>query len=194
MYDVSLIVTTAQGCDDTVTYANYIQVYDQPVANIVATPQQTTIADPVITFSSSSNGVSDWFWAFGDGNTSLDPPSVSHMYSSDGTFNVMLIVSSDYGCKDTAYIDVTIVAEPEFYNVITPDGNGQNDVFEILNAERIPNKLLVFNRWGNKVFEAENYQNDWDGENLADGTYFYIFIYGLELQNEYNGTLTILRQ
>lgn len=194
LYDVSLIVTTAQGCDDTVTYANYIQVYDQPVANIVATPQQTTIADPVITFSSSSNGVSDWFWAFGDGNTSLDPPSVSHMYSSDGTFNVMLIVSSDYGCKDTAYIDVTIVAEPEFYNVITPDGNGQNDVFEILNAERIPNKLLVFNRWGNKVFEAENYQNDWDGENLADGTYFYIFIYGLELQNEYNGTLTILRQ
>lgn len=194
MFDVSLIVTTPQGCTDTATYSDYIEVYDQPVANILATPQETSIADPVVTFSSSTSGVSDWFWSFGDGNTSLEEPGVSHAYTTDGVFNVMLIVSSDFGCVDTAYTTVTVIAEPEFYNVITPDGNGQNDFFQILNAERIPNKLIIFNRWGNKVFEAENYQNNWDGENLSDGTYFFIFIYGVDMENEYNGTVTIIRQ
>jgi gliding motility-associated-like protein len=106
----------------------------------------------------------------------------------------MLVVTSANGCVDTAYINVEVIAEPSFYNIITPDGNGQNDVFEILNAERIPNELVVFNRWGKKVYEATNYQNDWDGGDLSDGTYYYIFIYGVELQNEYQGTLTIMRK
>jgi hypothetical protein len=40
-----------------------------------------------------------------------------------------------------------------------------------------PNRLSVFNRWGSLVFEKENYQNDWNGANLPDGTYYYIVDY-----------------
>lgn len=199
LYDVTLAVESPEGCNDTLTYTNYIEVYEQPVANISADPLTTSIMDPEIIFSSNSMGVNDWFWNFGDpgslgNNTSMLPPSVSHVYSADGHFLVMLVVTSANGCVDTAYINVEVIAEPSFYNIITPDGNGQNDVFEILNAERIPNELVVFNRWGKKVYEATNYQNDWDGGDLSDGTYYYIFIYGVELQNEYQGTLTIMRK
>ncbi len=194
LYDVTLIVTTAAGCDDTLFYNNFIEVYDQPVAQLSADPTITSIVDPVINFSSNSTGVNDWQWSFGDGGTSTSPPDVSHEYTNDGLFNVILIVTSANGCSDTAMIQVQVIAEPSFYNVITPDGNGQNDVFTILNAERINNRLVVFNRWGKKVFEAENYANTWDGDNLADGTYYYIFTYGVEMEKEYQGTLTILRQ
>ncbi len=196
LFDVTLIVTTPQGCDDTLTNSNFIHVFDQPDANLTATPSQTSIVDPEITFTSTSAGVADWFWDFGDGETSLLPPAVTHEYASDGTFNVMLIVASADGCVDTAYTSVLIIAEPEFYNVITPDGNGQNDKFVIFNADRIPGKLQIFNRWGKRIWqsEGESYLNDFDGEDFADGTYYYIYTYGVNMENEHQGTLTILRQ
>src|SRR5690606_15153038 len=67
-------------------------------------------------------------------------------------------------------------------NVITPDGSGQNDVFTIRYGEiegvtpadygyRV--SLTVFNRWGEQVFHADDYQYDWSGEGLAAGTYYY---------------------
>lgn len=196
LYDVTLIVTTAQGCDDTVTYANFINVFNQPIANITATPEITSIVDPEITFGSSSTGVSDWSWNFGDGTTSASAPDVIHEYLTDGLFSVSLIVTSADGCADTAFITVQVIAEPHFYNVITPDGNGMNDVFEIENADRIPGNLQIFNRWGKKIWESsgESYMNDFDGEGFSDGTYFYIYTYGVEMENEYQGTLTIMRQ
>ena len=196
LYDISLIVTTPQGCDDTVTYSNYINVYNQPIANITATPEITSIVDPEITFNSNSTGVANWFWNFGDGQTSNSQPSVIHEYSSDGVFNVSLIVSSADGCSDTAYTTIQIIAEPEFYNVITPDGNGMNDYFIITNAERIPGKLQVFNRWGKKIWESSgtSYNNDFDGGDFSDGTYYYIYTYGVNMEKSYQGTLTILRK
>lgn len=194
LYDVSLVVITPQGCDDTLSYSNFIEVYEQPIAQISADPLITSIVDPSFVFSSSSTGVSDWLWSFGDGFTSTDVPDVSHSYLTDGVFNVVLIVTSADGCADTAQISVQVIAEPAFFNVITPDGNGLNDFFVIENAERIDNSIVVFNRWGKKVFEATNYDNTWDGGDLADGTYYYIFIYGVEMEKEYQGTLTILRQ
>ncbi len=67
----------------------------------------------------------------------------------------------------------------------TPDGNGQNDLFVIsgLNGRRV--KLEIFNRWGNKVYQNDNYDNSWDGRmnvnaphfgagKLPDGTYYYV--------------------
>lgn len=196
LFDVSLIVTTAQGCDDTVTYSNFINVFNQPIANITATPEITSIVDPEIAFSSSSTGVADWLWAFGDGATSNSAPVVTHSYGSNGTYGVSVIVTSADGCADTAYITVMVIAEPHFYNIITPDGNGANDVFKIENAESIPGNLQIFNRWGKKIYESsgDKYLNDFDGEGFSDGTYYYIYTYGLEMENEYQGTLTILRQ
>lgn len=60
-------------------------------------------------------------------------------------------------------------------NVITPNSDGDNDVFEIRGLNRFSkNSIVIFNRWGDHVFEKEDYQNDWDAEGLIAGTYFYI--------------------
>ena len=71
----------------------------------------------------------------------------------------------------------------------SPNGDGVNDVFNIRGLKAYPdNELLIFNRWGDKVFEAKPYGNDWDGaskfgiipgnEKLPIGTYFYILDLG----------------
>ena len=81
-------------------------------------------------------------------------------------------------------------------NVFTPNGDGTNDTFvipglEVYNA----NELSVLNRWGGTVFNKKGYQNDWDGDDLNEGTYFYL----LRVQNAsgtwdvFKGYITILR-
>ena len=89
-------------------------------------------------------------------------------------------ICNEYGC-DTATVYVNIICNNLiFNNGVTPNNDGLNDVFFIEGIDKYPNnKLTVFNRWGNKVYTAEKYKNDWGGqwENsiLPDGTYFYMF-------------------
>jgi gliding motility-associated-like protein len=81
-------------------------------------------------------------------------------------------------------------------NIFTPNGDGINDLlrFDLLELYT-GNKLQVFNRWGKIMFESNDYQNDWDGGDLKDGTYFYI----LDIddpsgkQDIFKGTITIIR-
>ncbi|RZK29521.1 MAG: gliding motility-associated C-terminal domain-containing protein, partial [Hymenobacter sp.] len=64
-----------------------------------------------------------------------------------------------------------------FYNIITPNGDGQNDVLIIDNVTLYPgNSLSIFNRWGREVYATTNYQNNWGSEaSIAAGTYYYLF-------------------
>lgn len=84
---------------------------------------------------------------------------------------------------------------------ITPDGDGLNDEFLINCVEStLSNRLEVFNRWGQLVFEAENYANDWEGTaanggDLPSGAYYFVFRYddGSGEEKEARGSLTIVR-
>jgi gliding motility-associated-like protein len=59
-------------------------------------------------------------------------------------------------------------------NIITPNGDGENQFLVFENLDLFPQpKLEVFNRWGNKVFESDNYQNNWSPSELNPGVYFF---------------------
>lgn len=76
-------------------------------------------------------------------------------------------------------------------NVITPNGDGFNQYFEISKIELYANsELTIMDRWGKEVFHATHYQNTWDGGGLSPGVYFYV----LDLKRGgkvYKGTLTV---
>jgi gliding motility-associated-like protein len=62
-----------------------------------------------------------------------------------------------------------------FYNVMTPNRDGKNDVFTIENIERYPNTALtIFNRWGRQVYRSADYRNTFSGENTGPGVYYYL--------------------
>ena len=85
---------------------------------------------------------------------------------------------SDSGaCFVEDSIHVTIIdCENEMPNVITPNNDGINDFLVIDEAVLFPdNYLVITNRWGNIIYQQHNYQNTFNGEGLADGTYFYVF-------------------
>ncbi|MCC5938711.1 MAG: gliding motility-associated C-terminal domain-containing protein [Lunatimonas sp.] len=59
-------------------------------------------------------------------------------------------------------------------NVIKPDNDGKNDTFVIRADHKFDKtELVIFNRWGDPVYESNDYQNDWDAEGLNSGTYYY---------------------
>lgn len=60
-------------------------------------------------------------------------------------------------------------------NLYTPNGDGSNDVFEIRGLDLFAeNDLVIVNRWGNEVYKSTNYKNNWAGEGLNEGTYYYV--------------------
>ena len=134
-----------------------------------------------------------------------------------GDYVVTLHVVTQGGCSDEISHCVIIEDDLEFPNVITPNGDGLNDVFAIKNLNtninpEDPNKyrtnnLNIYNRWGKLVYQADNYntymkENQlfmgsiyFDGKNLSDGVYYFTFYYkGKAKITNYHGTINIIRQ
>ncbi|MCX2576382.1 DUF7507 domain-containing protein, partial [Pedobacter sandarakinus] len=82
-------------------------------------------------------------------------------------------------------------------NLFTPNGDGINDVFEIRGLNQYQsNELQIVNRWGNKVFHAKGYQNNWSGEGLNEGTYYYLLRVkraGSDEVEVFKGYITLIR-
>ena len=194
-YDIQLKVTTAEGCTDSLEFPNAVEVYQQPIAGFTANPDIVSIDNPTINFSDNSTNGMLWFYDFGNGDTS-NAQSPSYTYNKEGKYNVMQIVYTDEGCADTAYNEVKVIIDKiTIPNVITPNGDGKNDYFVIENIEKFKSSnLVIYNRWGKKVYEQSNYQNDWDGDNLSDGVYYYVVEYETFLEKRTrSGSVTILR-
>lgn len=94
--------------------------------------------------------------------------------TGNGTFVVMVQEACGAQAFDTINVvvnDCAVLAP----NVFTPGGDGNNDLLVFTGLEDFPNStLLVYNRWGNKIYEDLNYQNNWNGGSVSDGTYYYI--------------------
>jgi gliding motility-associated-like protein len=120
----------------------------------------------------------------------------------DGSTNSTLSVTDfgtywvriDNGCTslgDTLSILKVNLEDVIIPNVFTPNGDQLNENFSI-DERMIGGALIVFDRWGAKVYESSNYQNEWDGDDLPSGVYYYI-LNGGDCIDQKKGTLSILR-
>lgn len=199
-FGVSLTVTNEFNCSTTEFVPDFILVYPKPEASFTAYPMTVYSSDDpswLITFTNTSNGSNSWLWNFGEVGSSSNSAvteHASHNYGAEGVYVVTLIASNELGCSDTATVTVETIDDILiFTNIITPNNDGFNDVFTILNVEKFPLcNLKVFNRWGNIVYEASPYKNDWDGGDSSEGTYYYTFTYGVD-GREFKGTITIIK-
>ncbi|MBK6266594.1 gliding motility-associated C-terminal domain-containing protein [Marivirga sp. S37H4] len=100
------------------------------------------------------------------------------------------------GCPDTDSVTVIVLPPIDFTNVITPNGDGINDLWEIDKIEEYPEaEVFIYDRWGKKLFTSKGYKNPWDGkfngQLLAPGVYYFV----LDLKDgyePYTGSITIL--
>jgi gliding motility-associated-like protein len=133
----------------------------------------------IVKFIDLSSGNPDsWHWNFGDGDTSrIQNPG--HIYTDIGIYPVMLVITNALGCRDTIIKDIEVKERFLVPNIFTPNNDGINDVFKVLASGYKDFSMLIYNRFGQLIFESFNPTIGWNGKTAAGldvtvGTYFYI--------------------
>ncbi|MGM0620964.1 MAG: PKD domain-containing protein, partial [Bacteroidota bacterium] len=174
-YDVKITaVSSLTGCADTLLLPGKIAVYPVPEADFNADPSSVLISDPVIQFENQSTGATEYSWNFGDESADSGEENPVHRYDEMNKYQVELHAFNDFGCTDSAFTDVTVSFDKVFPpNAFSPNSaNAEDQEFRIY-AEGIVNegyKLLIFNRWGQVIFESNSQENGWDGS-MKNGDY-----------------------
>ncbi|MGE0566406.1 MAG: gliding motility-associated C-terminal domain-containing protein [Bacteroidia bacterium] len=148
-----------------------------------------------VSFINTSQGNTSNAWDFGNG-TFGNSITGSAQYNAAGIYTVYLTIQNIDGCtaltSNTIEVTDLIVKLGEIPQLITNNGDGKNETFEIINIQYFPmNKLQIYNRWGNLVYEMDSYDNSFDGtpnyksnkSKLPAGTYYYI----LEFYDDVHG-------
>ncbi|MCU0324831.1 MAG: gliding motility-associated C-terminal domain-containing protein [Spirosomaceae bacterium] len=141
----------------------------------------------VLTFTNTTNGAERFVWLMGNGDSLSNRTPDNFKYTKAGNYSVTLKSYNKIGCELVTSKTISIPdSDGKVPNVITPNGDGKNDVFVI----GIPNSTLqIFNRNGKLIYESKNYQNDW-GDGVMNGTYYYLIT--TPLGEECKGFITVL--
>jgi gliding motility-associated-like protein len=195
----SVTVTDSNDCDisTTVTIKN---VPSPEVAINETSPQTILLGEEVqltvSVFSSLGNVSYEWIPSgdiepFG-GDTVLAKPEITTVYQ-------VWVTDSATGCISRDTITVIVRNKDNIFvpNAITPNGDGVNDTWIIRDLAEIKNnEVMIFSRWGDVLFTARPYNNDWDGTHngqaLPAGTYYYILKLD-DLGEVRDGNITIIR-
>ncbi len=121
------------------------------------------------------NPIISWDWTVDGSGVSSDNLYVN-AFAVPGSYEICLNVVDSEGClDDVCEVLLVVPADIENINVITSNNDEINDRLEFQYLEFYPeNEIFIFNRWGNLVYHTESYDNSWTGEDLKEGTYFYV--------------------
>ncbi len=189
---ITLTINFLSGCGGDTLYATiYIRSIDSIKVEVgedynICTPDETA------TLKATANGgygplTYTWSNGAGLGDSVIVTPLETTSYFVTVTDTCGNTVISDS-------IEVVVQCDVIVPNIFTPNGDTFNETFFVENLDQYPGSgVKIYNRWGRKVFEDDDYQNDWDGEKLADGIYFYIVTVSDPGQGTKTGHVTIMR-
>lgn len=193
--EYSVIASNNNGCNDT-AFVNVLLA--QPLANFSVDPpsQVVQLGNPFVFTDSTQVAagvpIDVYAWDLDDG-TLQTGNGLTYTYADTGTYTVVMVVTNEIGCIDTVSKVVKVIDGIVIPNAFSPNGDGKNDVLKIGNLEAYENpNLRIYNRWGVLLYQSDNYQNDWDGGDVPDGTYFYVLLLPTE-QQDFKGTVFIAR-
>ena len=196
-FNVALSITTPEGCVFDTIWQNAIQVYPTPNPFFVMTPQIATLQNTSIDFSNQTVGGSSYYWIFDTINNlgesyNENPTFVFPSLIADNYF-IQLIATNVFGCQKSVTQLLIIRENQTLYipNSFTPNGDGDNDYFFVKGVELDPAvfELIVYDRWGAKVFETNDIYGKWNGS-VNGGEYYAppgVYVYHVSYQ--VNGTL-----
>lgn len=171
-YTVSLIASNAAGCVDTLTIANAVLVNASPIAGFISTPAEQSYLTPMIELLDLSSGATSAFYDMGNGeiNTLLNGQFI-YTSPDTGTYIIMQIVTNEFGCTDTAYSTFRLYGETTIYvpTAFTPNNDGRNDLFRAYGTNVFDFELLIYNRWGELIFESNDITEAWNGTKFNAG-------------------------
>ena len=183
--------TDANGCTNTDIVT--VTVLPNPVASIGTLTSNTIDPNQSVTFSNTSILSTNYTFDFGNGQSlsstnTGDTPTIT--YTSPGTYLVILEADNGF-CSDFDSLIVTVnpFLPVSFIvpNIITPNNDGNNDLFDMSIVNAVSSEIVIVNRWGNKIAEITGLNPTWSAGEETEGVYFFKYhIVGLD-GKEYNG-------
>ena len=168
-YNVVLIAYNPNTCNLSDTTAAFtITVFDSPTPDFSFAPDPPLENTPTIFTNLSSPDAVRFKWDFGDGDSLLTTSRapVLHQYNATGTFNACLTAYNIIGCDSTICKPVSIIIVPvvDVPNAFTPQSGDANSIIMVRGFGIAKMQFIIWNRWGQKVFETNNRFQGWDGK------------------------------
>lgn len=190
-------VTVTDSCNST-AQTQVINVNIAMIGPSITSNDYSICEGELLTLNTNYSGGAPPFtcnWMTLTGPDTLPTSYCSGAYSFTPTGNGTFVFTITDGCNRTDRDTVNVTVKPDCIiiipNVFTPNGDGQNDFLVFDNLENFPDsRLVIYNRWGNKIYENSNYLNNWNGDGKSDGVYY--FILTLKNGEEYPGFVQIL--
>ena len=163
----SVITTDASGCSSAPA-PTQLFIYNTLQARFNPSEYEVFITEPIVLFTDVSEGnPTSWYWSVAT-LASSTLQNVSYHFPTEGSYQVQLVVTDSKGCKDSISELIKVNAEVTFYvpNSFTPNGDNLNDVFMAQGTgwNESTFQLKIYNRWGELVFNTNDYKNGWDGK------------------------------
>ncbi len=205
-YDITLNANDGN-CSFSTTALGLICVEQSPNAAFSANPSVLELFDETVNFINQSEGADNYTWNFGNNSTSFQSDPIVQYDNIDGNILVTLLASSPNGCVDTASLILIYNPSPIYYipNTFSPDGNAFNQEWKPIfttGFDPYNFSLLVFNRWGELIWESHDASIGWDGtygmEGMIcqDGVYTYSIQFKTpqsDKKHELTGHITLVR-
>ncbi|MDG1915074.1 MAG: gliding motility-associated C-terminal domain-containing protein [Crocinitomix sp.] len=192
--------------DNSITYP--FDVTPFPEADFTPEPDNLLSYQAVTNMNNHTTGAVSYEWDMGDGTTGVIATNPTHTYPFEygGYYEVELLATSAFGCVDTTYGYVLVAGVNIYYipNTFTPDGDSFNDVFLPVfaaNLDIYDYYMVVYNRWGEVMFESFDVATGWDGNYggrgvVNDGVYGWKIQFGdlsSDKKHTISGHVTVLR-
>lgn len=185
-YTITLTAIDSATCNITDSTRVTITVYNNPTAEFNAAPQPPTVNTPITFTNLSSSDAVRFKWLFGDGDSLLTNSrlEVQHEYNETKIYNACLLAYNANGCVDTVCKPVSILVEPalDVPNAFTPLSGDVNSQVFVRGYAIGKMKFIIWNRWGQKVFESDNKRAGWDGKFNGVLQPMDVYTYTLEAQ------------
>lgn len=205
-YNISLTVKTDKGCSQFLTKPDYVNIDGLPVAEFIPNPDSVSILAPIVNFIDKSQQAVNWRWDFGDGSAPDSSNAIRnpvHTYKDTGTYCIWQVVTNIDGCVDSIKHCLRVYPEFTFYipNAFSPNGDGINDTFNGVGTYIKEYKMLIFDRWGNLIFETDDLHKNWNGHaNYGDSEAQQdVYVWKVELtdvfdrDHKYMGHVTLVK-
>jgi gliding motility-associated-like protein len=205
-YNISLTTSSLidNSCSVTLTKENYVNVYNNPIADFTTTPEIITMLNPIVNFmDASSLNIIMWSWDI-NGLDTFNTQNSSYTFPEDtGTYYVNLSVTDNNGCKSSKNSIIVIDGDYSIYvpTAFTPDGNSFNEGFapKGFGISEDNYSFFIFDRWGELMFETHTKFQPWDayykGNLVSTGNYVWKLKFK-DLNNVFHqqiGTVTLVK-
>ncbi|MFB6456697.1 MBG domain-containing protein [Chitinophaga sp. Hz27] len=167
-----------------------VTVYPLPVVDIQAS--SATIISKGATITLMASGGDTYTWKPAEGLSNTTGAVTNARPTQNMTYTVTVGTSQGCFAEGAINIEVKDDYKLEASNILTPNGDGKNDYWIVKNIDLYPdNEVKIFDRAGRMVFQQRSYMNKWNGNMLAEGTYYYIITFGAG-KPTFKGFITII--